>query len=331
MEALAPTISIVVPLFNERQNVQPLYDQLIEALSGQFRNFEIVLVDDGSADGTSGRLKSLAESDDRVKLVLFRRNYGQTAALQAGIDHAAGDYIVTIDGDLQNDPQDIPMMIEKLDEGYDLVHGWRKDRQDTWLTRRLPSTLANRLISRVTGFAINDLGCTLKAMRREIAHQLELYGEMHRFIPVLADQLGARSVEVITNHRSRKFGESKYGIDRTFRVLLDLLTVSFLTRFFDSPMKLFGRLGLWVSACGICSGFLTILMKLIGGIDMTGNPLLLLSVLATILGVQFFGLGLIGEASIRIYYGQPGHRSYQVRETVNVASAAATVRYYKAA
>lgn len=310
-------VSVVVPIYNELDNIRPLYTELVDAMEAQDRPFELVLVDDGSRDGTVERLQQVALEDERVKLVLFRRNYGQTAAMHAGIQHANGDYVVTIDGDLQNDPRDIPMMLDKLDEGYDLVHGWRKQRQDHFLSRKLPSKLANWLISKVTDFPIHDLGCTLKAMRTEIAKQIELYGEMHRFIPILAHQLGARSVEVVTNHRARQFGETKYGIGRTTRVVLDLITVQFMLRYFSSPMKLFGKLGLYVGAIGIASMMATGLMKLFMNMDMTGNPFLLLGFLATILSVQFFSLGLIGEVCARIYYTSENRTNYQVRDLVN--------------
>jgi glycosyltransferase involved in cell wall biosynthesis len=294
-----------------------MYLELVEAMESQHRPFELVLVDDGSRDGTTMRLKQLAADDDRVKLILFRRNYGQTAAMQAGIQNANGDFLVTIDGDLQNDPRDIPMMLDKLDEGFDLVHGWRKDRKDHLVSRKIPSRIANWLISHVTEFPIHDLGCTLKAMRAEIACQIELYGEMHRFIPILAHQLGARSVEVVTRHRPRQFGETKYGIGRTFRVVLDLITVKYMLKYFSSPMKLFGKLGLWVGGIGFCSLFAAIAMKLFSAIDMTGNPFLLLGILSTILSVQFFSLGLIGEVCARIYYSNEYRTNYQIRELVN--------------
>ena len=310
-------VSVIVPIYNELDNVCLMYRELIEALETQKRPFELVLVDDGSRDGTTLKLKQLAADDERVKLVLFRRNYGQTAAMQAGIHNANGGILVTIDGDLQNDPRDIPMMLDKLDEGYDLVHGWRKDRKDHLLSRKIPSRIANWLISRVTEFEIHDLGCTLKAMRAEIACQLELYGEMHRFIPILAHKLGARSVEVVTHHRPRQFGETKYGIGRTFRVILDLITVKYMLKYFSSPMKLFGKLGLWVGGIGFCTILAVVWMKLGWGTDMTGNPFLLLGILSTILSVQFFSLGLIGEVCARIYYSNEHRNNYQIRERVN--------------
>ena len=315
------SVSVVVPVYNEQENIDLMYEELIAAMESQSRPFDLVLVDDGSRDGTTERLRKLARSDRRVKLVLFRRNYGQTAAMFAGIQNAAGDFIVTIDGDLQNDPRDIPMMLYKLEEGYDLVHGWRKNRQDHMVSRKIPSKIANWLISRTTRFPIHDLGCTLKAIRREIAVDLELHGEMHRFIPILAHQLGARSVEVVTNHRARKFGETKYGIGRTTRVVLDLLTVKFMLDYFASPMKLFGKLGMYVGAGGVVAFIATVMMKLISGTDMTGNPLLLMGVIAVILSVQFFSLGLIGEVCSRIYYSASERQPYQIRERVNFEDA----------
>jgi len=316
-------VSLVIPVYNERDNVVLLCQQIREAMAPTGRAYEVVFVDDGSTDDTVARLKRLAEEDARIKLVAFRRNFGQTAAMSAGLAHAAGDVIVTMDGDLQNDPADIPMMLAKIDEGYDLVHGWRKNRQDAVVHRKLPSKIANWLISKVTGFPIHDLGCTLKAVRREIARELELYGELHRFIPILAHQRGARSVEVVTNHHARRFGNTKYGIDRTWRVILDLITVQYMLRYFDSPMKLFGSFGLTSFGVASFSGLATVGMKLAAGVDMTGNPLLLLTALATLMGMQFISLGLLGEVSARIYYGTGQRSSYAVRERVNFGDASA--------
>jgi glycosyltransferase involved in cell wall biosynthesis len=276
-----------------------------------------VVVDDGSDDGSWEHLQALATTDSRLKVVRFRRNYGQTAALQAGLQLAQGDVIVTMDGDLQNDPADIPLLVEKLDEGYDLVHGWRKNRKDAWLNRRLPSMIANWVISRTTRFPIHDLGCTLKAIRREIAQELELYGEMHRFIPILAHQRGARCVEMVTRHHPRRFGISKYGISRTLRVILDLITVKYVLDYFPSPMKLFGLLGILCYVIGAASGFITVFMKAFGQVDMTGNPLLLLTIFSLMAGLQFFSLGLIGEVAARIYYGTQSKQNYAIRELVN--------------
>jgi len=310
-------VSVVVPVYNECDNVAPLYWQLTQTLASTGKSYEILFVDDGSSDDTGHRLRMLAGRDEHVRVVFFRRNFGQTAAMQAGLQMARGDAIVTIDGDLQNEPGDIPMMLEKLEEGYDLVHGWRKDRQDAWLSRKLPSKIANRIISRTTGFPIHDLGCTLKVMRREIAQELELFGEMHRFIPILAHQRGAKCVEVVTRHHPRRAGETKYGIGRTFRVILDLLTVKFLLNYLVSPMKLFGAIGMWCGVIAGLSGIATVLMKLIGNADMTGNPLLLLTVLSTMVGLQFISLGLLGEMNSRTYFGSQSKQHYAVREKLN--------------
>jgi glycosyltransferase involved in cell wall biosynthesis len=318
------SISVVVPICNELENIPLLYQQLAAVLPSLARPWEIVFVDDGSTDGSSDRLKELAARDERVKVICFRKNYGQTAAMHAGIQHSNSDVIVTLDGDLQNDPLDIPVLIHKLDEGYDLVHGWRKQRQDTLLTRKIPSKIANWLISRVTGFPIHDLGCTLKAIRREIAVELELYGEMHRFIPILAHQRGARCVEVVTRHHPRRFGQTKYGLSRTVRVVLDLITVKYMLDYFASPMKLFGRFGFACFAVAMLSGLATAAMKYFASTDMTGNPLTLLTVLSSIAAIQFFSLGLLGEVSARIYYGQDRRQNYAIRELFNCGSDSAT-------
>ena len=308
-------LSIIVPIHNEQESIPVLHAELRETLVPLGLQFEIVFIDDGSTDASLKVLSELAEHDPKITVVTFRRNYGQTAAMQAGLEEARGDVLVTIDGDLQNDPADIPKMLAKIDEGFDLVHGWRKDRKDKWLSRRLPSVLANRLISRVTGFPIHDLGCTLKAVRREIADELELYGEMHRFIPILAHARGAACAEVVTNHRARQFGTTKYGISRTVRVVLDLITVKYMLDFFDSPMKLFGRFGMACGAMAACAAIAVVWMKF-GGVDMTGNPFLLMTVLGTILGVQFFSLGLIGEVASRLYYGRNQRRPFAIRKIV---------------
>jgi glycosyltransferase involved in cell wall biosynthesis len=310
-------VSLVIPVYNEFENVPHLHRQITEALAGWEHPFEMVFVDDGSRDGTAERLSELAARDDRVKVVRFRRNYGQTAAMQAGLDFATGDVLVTLDGDLQNDPADIPMMVARLGEGYDLVHGWRKHRHDTLVTRKIPSRIANWLISRVTRFPIHDLGCTLKAIRLEIADDLELYGEMHRFIPILAHWKGARCLEVVTTHHPRQFGRTKYGLSRTLRVVLDLMTVKFLLHYSASPMKLFGMVGLACGFAAFTSGAATLAMKLWGDVDMTGNPLLLLTALLAIVAVQFCSLGLLGEICTRLYFGSQNRSHYTVRELVN--------------
>ena len=323
------SISIVVPLYNEEDNVALLYEQLREAVDRLPYHSEIIFVDDGSKDQTVSRLTAAAKDDSRVGIVRFRRNYGQTAAMQAGLEAASGDVVVTMDGDLQNDPADIEMMLAKLDEGYDLVHGWRKNRQDAMLSRKLPSRLANRLISKVTGFPIHDLGCTLKAVRREIADELELYGEMHRFIPILAHWRGARCAEVETRHHPRRFGQTKYGISRTVRVVLDLITVKYMLDYYSSPMKFFGRIAMGFGAIGAALFATVLTMKLFGGVDMTGNPLLLGGGLALLMGVQTLSVGLLGEANTRLYYRRGGRRPFAVREELWLGRS--TMRLRKAA
>lgn len=311
-------VSVVVPIYNERDNVQRLYDALVPVLNSLGRKFEVIFVNDGSQDGSARILDEIAALDPRFKIIHFRRNFGQTAAMSAGLEYASGDYVVTLDGDLQNDPTDIPMMLDKLEEGYDLVHGWRKNRQDAFVNRKLPSKIANWLIAKVTGFPVHDLGCTLKAMRREIAHELRLYGEMHRFIPILAHWHGARCAEVVTKHHPRRFGQTKYGIWRTFRVILDLITVKFMIQYSTSPMKLFGGMGLASVVGSFATCAATVAMKWWGSIDMTGNPLLLLSGLLGIASIQFFVLGMLGEVAVRTYFESQGMRPYRIRETRNL-------------
>lgn len=311
------SLSIVVPIYNEIGNIDRLHAELTAALDPLGKPYEIILVDDGSKDGSTAALESIAARDARVKLVIFRRNYGQTAAMKAGIDAASMDVVVTMDGDLQNDPVDIGPMIAKLEEGYDLVHGWRINRQDALISRKLPSRIANRMISRTTRFPIHDLGCTLKAIRREILAEVELYGDMHRFIPILLFQRGARCVEIPTHHRARTAGTTKYGIGRTMVVLLDLLTVKYLLDYAAHPMRVFGGLGLISFGLAFLSAFLLIAMKIFGGVDMTGNPLLMLSVVTGLAGLQLLSLGLIGEILARIYYATGQRTHYAVRRWVN--------------
>ena len=312
------SISAVIPVFNEEENIPRMYRSVSPVLSALGLEYEILFVNDGSRDRSAEELDRLAAADPHVKVVHFRRNFGQTAAMSAGMQQATGDAIVLLDGDLQNDPADIPMMLAKLDEGYDLVHGWRKDRHDRFLDRKLPSLIANWLISKVTGFPVHDLGCTLKVLRREIAQELQLYGEMHRFIPILAHGRGARCAEVVTRHRARQFGQSKYGISRTVRVLMDLMTVKFLTRYLASPMRFFGQLGFVALGLSLLAGMATIVMKIWSGVDMTGNPLLLGSVFAALVGLQFFCMGLLGELAARMYFRADRPESFAIRRRVNM-------------
>jgi glycosyltransferase involved in cell wall biosynthesis len=311
------SVSVVVPIYNEEENVPLMYEALDRVLPKTERDYEIIFVDDGSTDHSLTRLNQLAEDDHAVKIVQFRGNFGQSAAMGAGIQYATKDVIITMDGDLQNDPTDIPMMLAKIEEGYDLVHGWRKNRQDTFINRKLPSQCANWLISKVTGFPVRDLGCTLKAIRSEVAKEIELYGEMHRFIPILAAWRGAKCIEVVTHHHPRRFGVSKYGIGRVFRVLLDLITVKFLIQYMISPMRLFGTAGISCLLVSGLSGLLTIGMKLIQQADMTGNPLFTLAVFSGMVSVQFFVLGMLGEMGSRIYFSNDVRPPFAIRSTVN--------------
>jgi glycosyltransferase involved in cell wall biosynthesis/membrane-associated phospholipid phosphatase len=311
------SLSIVIPIFNERDSIRPLYDRLASERARLPGETEIVFVDDGSNDGSDVELRQLAAADSAVKVVQLRRNFGQTAAMRAGIEHASGNVIAFLDGDLQNDPADLPAMLDKLGTDFDLVQGWRKNRHDAWISRCLPSWFANRLIGWVTGTSFHDIGCTQKVIRREIATELPLYGEMHRFLPILAHWCGARCVEMPTRHHSRQFGKSKYGLLRAFRVVLDLVTVKFLVSYLVSPMRLFGMLGLLCGCLGMLSGAATVAMKWAWSVDMTGNPLLQLTCLASIVGLQFFCLGLLGEVSVRTYFESQGKSSYAVRERIN--------------
>jgi len=307
-------ISIIIPIYNEVENLSILHNELVNVLDKAGHPYELVFVDDGSQDGSASRLAELSAQDTHVRIIRFRRNHGQTAALQAGLEWAHGDVIVTMDGDLQNDPADIPQLIESLTNGYDLAHGWRRERKDAWLSRVLPSKIANAIISRVTGVTVHDLGCTLKAMRREIADELELYGQMHRFIPILAAERGARCVEVVTHHRARRFGQSKYGISRTLQVLLDLCTVRYMQCYFANPMRLFGKLAVLCGIAGSISMITTLTMKWQAGVDMTGNPLLLLTAFCWLTSTQLMSLGLLGEVAARIYYQRDGNRPFTIAE-----------------
>ncbi|RMF44665.1 MAG: glycosyltransferase [Planctomycetota bacterium] len=312
----AMRVSIIVPMFNEVESALLVVQEIVAVMDGLPGPSELILVDDGSTDGTARLLDQLAANDSRLVVVHFRRNFGQTAALQAGLEIASGEAIVLLDGDGQNDPRDIPRLLDRLAEGYDLVHGWRRQRQDKWLTRKLPSRVANWLISRVTRFPIHDLGCTLKVMRREIAEELELYGEMHRFIPILAHWRGARCVEMETHHRERRFGESKYGLSRTVRVLLDLLTVKYMLDHFSSPMRWFGGAGLGFVLAGTSMLMVSLMMKAGYGVDMTDNPLLLIGAFMCLISIQLFSIGLLGEVNTRMYYQRDGKRPFAIRRVV---------------
>jgi glycosyltransferase involved in cell wall biosynthesis len=295
------TVSVVIPLYNEEENVEVLHERLSETLKSMGIEYEIVYIDDGSTDKTPNLLEEIQKSDENVVVLSLRRNFGQTAAFAAGFDFARGEVVITMDGDLQNDPKDIPRLLE-LTKEYDLVSGWRKKRQDTFITRRLPSLIANWLISKVTGVGLHDYGCSLKAYKRDVVKNLKLYGEMHRFIPAVASWYGVKIAEVETTHHPRLRGKSKYGMSRTIKVLLDLITVKFLQSFSTKPIQFFGPVGVFFGLAGFgISGYLA-LTKLIYGIDIGGRPLLLLGALLIIVGIQFIGMGLLGEMIVRVYH-----------------------------
>lgn len=318
------TVSVVVPICNERDNLRPLTEQLHAALAESGEDYEIILADDGSRDGSSELLDELAAADPLLRVIHLRRNFGQSAALDAGFQWAEGDVVVTLDGDLQNDPADIPRLVAKLREGYDLVHGWRKERQDRFWDRRLPSRIANVLIARTTGHGVHDLGCALKAMKAEIAKELHLQGEMHRFIAVLAVARGARVCEVETHHRARLHGTTKYGLSRTFRVILDWLTVLFLIRFTAAPMRCFGSAGL---ACGLLGGTATLGAGLLAWAGH-GREAAVAGIAGLIGGglcLQLLAVGLTAEIMVRAWYHSRGLRPYAIRNLVNFDRSAEAV------
>ena len=309
-------ISVVVPLYNEEDNVQLLYEEIKGVLDTMAEQAEIVFVDDGSRDNTLAKLEAIQAGDDHVRVVSLRRNFGQTAAMTAGFDHARGGIIITMDGDLQNDPHDIPQLVGKLNEGYDVVTGWRHDRQDAFLSRRLPSQLANRLISWVTGVGLHDYGCTLKAFRREVIDNINLYGEMHRFIPAIASGMGISFTEVKVNHRARRFGTSKYGISRTIRVVLDLITVKFMLSYATRPLHVFGTVGVVSSLLGVTIGLILTVQRQLFGIGLANRPLLLLAVLLIFMGIQFITIGLLAELVVRTYHESQKKPIYYVRKVL---------------
>lgn len=311
-----PKISIVIPLYNEEESIPHLVEALDAAIAHYGQPAEVIIVDDGSKDRSFALLKEVAERDPRYTIIRFRRNFGQTAAFAAGFAHACGEVVITMDADLQNDPMDIPLLMAKIEEGYDIVSGWRKNRQDRWLDRKLPSMLANRLISNVTDVRLHDYGCSLKAYRTEVLKHVRLYGELHRFIPALASQVGATVTEVPVNHRSRQYGRSKYGISRTIRVMLDLINVWFLGTYSTRPIHVFGTLGLGSIALGVLTGLYLTSLKLFWGASIGNRPLLLLSVLLVVIGVQLVTMGLLAEMITRTYYESQNKPIYVVREIV---------------
>ncbi len=319
-------LSIVIPCYNEEENVRSLTEEITAALIEQNIDYEVIFVDDGSSDGSLNEVRQLHKEDERITAVSFRRNHGQTAAFAAGFSHARGNVIITMDADRQNDPADIPALMAKLDEGYDVVNGWRQDRQDAFLMRKLPSMIANRLIARSTGVKLRDRGCSIRAFRKYVVDDLHLYGEMHRFIPEMVNFAGFTMAEVPVNHRARVAGISKYGISRTFRVIVDLMTVLFLRRYSDRPMHLFGSLALGSGSLGVFTGLYLAGSKIwagfTGGVDafrayqIGERPLLQLAILLIIIGVQFLVMGLIAELNVRTYYETQNKPTYYVQEVI---------------
>jgi len=311
-----PELSIVIPLYNEAENVEPLYAELSVALNELGRPYEVIVVDDGSRDDSFARLRTVHERDSRWRVIRFRRNFGQTAGFSAGFDAARGDVVITIDADLQNDPRDIPKLLAKMEEGYDIVSGWRMERKEPFLSRRLPSMTANRMISGSTGVVLHDYGCSLKAYRSEVVKNVRLYGDLHRFLPAVASWMGVAVAEVPVNDRARKFGSSKYGISRTFKVFLDLITVRFMLGYANRPSRMFGTVGLAMAALGGLLGIYLTVLKLLG--QSIGNrPLLLLAVLLVILGVQMVSMGLLAEMVLRTYHEVQNKPIYVVRESLD--------------
>jgi glycosyltransferase involved in cell wall biosynthesis len=310
-----PWLSIVIPFCNEQDSISQLHEEIARALVPLDRRYEVLAIDDGSTDRTVDALKQVLKVDPRWSVIVLRRNFGQTAALAAGFEHAKGQVIVTLDGDLQNDPADIPKLLELI-ETYDVVSGWRADRKDPFVSRRFPSMLANWLISLTTGIRLHDYGCTLKAYRRDVVENLRLYGELHRFIPAIASWMGVSIAEVKTHHRPRRFGRSKYTLSRTIRVLLDLITVKFFLSFMTKPIQIFGLLGITMSAVGGGLLLYLISLKLIMAQQIGGRPLLLLSILLVLLGVQLIGMGLLGEMVARVYHEMHGRPIYMIKQFI---------------
>ncbi len=313
---MKPYLSVVIPVYNELDNIPPLLEGLAEALEKLEKPFEVIVVDDGSTDGTTELLRRLKPSYPWLKVVILRRNFGQSAAFTAGLDQAQGEVIVTMDGDLQNDPRDIPKLLEMIEQGYDLVSGWRKERKDPFLSRRLPSIIANAFISRLTKVRLHDYGCSLKAYRREVIEGLTIYGELHRFLPVLVSMGGARIAEVVVRHYPRRFGRSKYGLSRTYRVILDLFLLLFFRKFATKPLHVFGLTGGLFLISGFFIELYLSILKLVFHQDIGHRPLLILGVLLILTGINLLGTGLLAELLVRTYYESSGRRIYAVREVL---------------
>ncbi len=311
-------LSVIIPVYNEEDNVLPLYQAITDALATSHHTYEIIFINDGSTDKTEAGLNELAKKDKRVGAIHLKRNFGQTAAIMAGIDNAKGDIIIPMDGDLQNDPRDIPRLVEKLDQGYDVCSGWRKDRKDNPLKRNLPSFIANMLISRISGVHLNDYGCTLKAYKREVIKDVKLYGEMHRFIPIYATWQGAKVTEIPVSHHARKYGKSKYGLERTIKVVLDLMVVKFLAKYAQKPIYVFGSFGLFNLLIAFLAIAWAFYLKFFGDKSFVQTPLPLIFVMAAITGFMCILMGLLAEMIMRTYYESQDKPVYLIRESYNL-------------
>lgn len=309
-------VSVVIPLLNEEENIPILYDELTQSLKQVEVDYELIFIDDGSSDSSLQILQNLQNDDATIRVISLRKNFGQTAALTAGFDMAEGDIIIAMDADLQNDPADIPMLLNKINDGNDMVTGWRFNRQDPFLSRKLPSKIANKIISSATGVHLHDYGCTLKAFRKEVIKNIKLYGEMHRFIPAIASAMGVSIAEVKVNHRARRFGTSKYGISRTLRVILDLITVKFLLNYSTRPIHVFGTIGIISGSLGGTLAFVMTLQRQLYGMPMSDRPLLLLAILLIFVGVQFITIGLVAEMLARTYHESQDKPTYYIRKIV---------------
>jgi glycosyltransferase involved in cell wall biosynthesis len=309
-------VSVVIPVFNEAENVGILHEEIAAAIKSRLEDYEIIFVDDGSDDGSLAELRKIHGLDPRVKIIQFRKNFGQSAAISAGFAICHGEVVITMDADLQNDPAHIPQLVDKVADGFDIVNGWRKDRHDKWLTRKVPSFFGNKLISWITGTRLHDYGCTLRGFRSDVVKNLKLYGEMHRYIPALASRMGIKSTEIPVNHRARKFGKSKYGLGRTFRVMIDLISLKFLLAYSHRPLQIFGGVGLLMILTGLgCGSYLTY-AKFVLSQGIAGRPLLFFTLLMIFLGFQAISLGLLAEMLSRIYHEGFDKNEYAIRELI---------------
>jgi len=308
-------LSVVVPIYNERESIGKLYEKLEKILPGLNLKYEVLLIDDGSMDDTYSQLLKIHRKNKLFKIIRFRKNFGQTAAMNAGFDYANGKVIITLDADLQNDPRDIPVLLRKLNEGYDIVSGWRKNRKDKAI-RRFPSTVANKIISKLTGVHLHDYGCTLKAYRKEVIDNINLYGEMHRYIPAIASWMGVRVAEVPVIHHGRKYGKSKYGISRTIKVILDIITLKFLLSYSQSPIQVFGLLGLFSAAAGFFITAYLIVMRIFFNQSLSNRPLFILSIFMVFIGIQLITMGLLAEVLMRVYHEVQNKSIYVIRDII---------------